>query len=151
MGERGTKGVRSDKSRGAIARVRALRFGGRGHQPGADSRIKLCILYGSAASGTLTKRNDIAIAGESKFDKVSLADLQTILSHKLGYEVDLVNIKRAENLIMREILKGGIVRITKDTRFYAECIKKVIYFNEDVLRSMRMILRKRARRFTGGH
>ena len=117
-----------------------------------DDRIKLCILYGSAASGKLTLHSDIdiAVAGNAKFGIDALVELQLKLSHNLGYEVDLVDLKDLEGFILSEILKHGIVLIKKETAFYAELIKKVIYFKEDILPGMRMILHKRARRFAGG-
>lgn len=117
-----------------------------------NDRIKLCILYGSAASGRLTDHSDIdiAIAGDKKFEKEYLVDLQLQLSVKLGYEIDIVDMNNIEGLILSEILKG-IILIKKDNPLYAGFIKKSIYFNEDLLPNIRMILMKRARRFAGGH
>jgi len=119
----------------------------------SEDSIRLCILYGSAASGRLHKESDIdiAIAGDVKFSRDYLVDLQLALSRKLGYEVDIVDMKNLEGLILSEILRKGKVLIKKDTRLYAEFIKKVIYFNEDVLPNIRMILKKRAERFARGH
>ncbi len=120
---------------------------------GSDSRIKLCILYGSAVAGRLTDRSDIdiAIAGDAPFKAENLVELQLELSRRLGREVDLVDMKNLEGLILSEILRHGIVLIKKDKALYAGYIKKVIYFNEDVLPGMRMILKKRAERFASGH
>lgn len=118
-----------------------------------ENSIKLCILYGSAATGRLRKDSDIdiAIAGDALFGKEYLVYLQLALSSVLGYEVDIVDMKNLEGLILSEILRKGNVLIKKDTNLYAEFIRKVIYFNEDVLPSIRMILKKRAARFAGGH
>ena len=118
-----------------------------------ENSIKLCILYGSAATGRLRKDSDIdiAIAGDALFSKEYLVYLQLALSSVLGYEVDIVDMKNLEGLILSEILRKGNVLIKKDTNLYAEFIRKVIYFNEDVLPSIRMILKKRAARFAGGH
>ena len=118
-----------------------------------EQEIKLCILYGSAASGRLRKESDIdiAIAGDVQFSRDYLVDLQLALSRRLGYEVDIVDIKNLEGLILSEILRKGKVLIKKDTGLYAEFIKKVINFNEDVLPNIRMILKKRAERFAGGN
>lgn len=118
-----------------------------------ENSIKLCILYGSAATGRLRKDSDIdiAIAGDALFGKEYLVYLQLALSSVLGYEVDIVDMKNLEGLILSEILRKGNVLIKKDTNLYAEFIRKVIYFNEDVLPSIRMILIKRAARFAGGH
>lgn len=119
----------------------------------SEDSIKLCILYGSAASRRLHKESDIdiAIAGVAKFSKDYLVDIQLGLSRKLGYEVDIVDMKNLEGLILSEIFRKGKVLIKKDTRLYSEFIKKVIYFNEDVLPNIRMILKKRAERFAGGN
>jgi len=118
-----------------------------------EERIKLCILYGSAASGRLRKDSDIdiAIAGDVLFSREYLVDLQLTLSRRLCREVDIVDMKNLEGLILSEILRKGKVLIKKDTGLYAEFIKKVIYFNEDVLPNIRMILKKRAERFARGY
>lgn len=114
------------------------------------SGIKLCILYGSAACGKLIKESDIdiAIAGDAVFNREYLVDLQLALSRRPGYEADIVDMKNIEGLILSEILRKGKVLIKRDTSLYAEFIKKVIYFNEDVLPNVRMILKKRAERYS---
>jgi len=117
-----------------------------------EDLIKLCILYGSAASGRLTDRSDIdiAVAGKNKLDPECLAELQVRLSLKLGYETDLVDINSVEGLILKEIMRGGVVLIKKDTQLYADFIKKVMYFDADILPNIKMILRKRVEKFARG-
>jgi predicted nucleotidyltransferase len=118
-----------------------------------ESLIVLCILYGSAAAGRLTHHSDIdiAIAGNDLLDFEYLADLQVRLSISLGCEVDLVDINRAEGLILPRIIKNGIVLIKKDVTLYADLIRKAIYFDADILPNIRMILKHRAERFADGH
>lgn len=118
-----------------------------------ESLVLLCILYGSAAAGRLTDHSDIdiAIAGNDLLDIGYLADLQVRLSISLGSEVDLVDINRAEGLILQEIIKTGIVHIKKDVSLYADLIRKAIYFDADILPNIRMILKHRAERFADGH
>ncbi len=118
-----------------------------------ENNISLCILYGSAATGRMTKQSDVdlAIAGKEMFDLEYLADLQVRLSLNLGYEVDLVDMNRIEGLILKEILKNGIVLIKKNSSIYADFIRKAIYFDSDVLPNIRMILKHRAEKFARGH
>lgn len=118
-----------------------------------DENVKLCILYGSTASGRLRNDSDldIAIAGDTLFRREYLLDLQLALSRRLGYDVDVAEMKNLKGLILSEILRKGEVLIKKDTGFYAEFIKKGIYFNEDVLHDIRMILKKRAESFVRVH
>ena len=73
------------------------------------------------------------------------------ISRKMNCEIDIVDMKNVEGLILSQILGKGIVLIKKDTSLYAEFIRKVIYFNEDVLPNIRMILKKRAERLARGH
>jgi predicted nucleotidyltransferase len=119
----------------------------------SEESIRLCILYGSAASGRLHKESDIdiALAGDVQFSREHLADLQLALSSRPGYEVDIADMKNLEGLILSEILRKGKVLIEKDTILYAEFIKKVNYYNEDVLPNIRMILKKRAKRIARGN
>jgi uncharacterized protein len=119
----------------------------------SEDLIKLCILYGSAASGRITDRSDIdiAVAGKEKLEIEYIADLQIKLSLKLGYETDLIDMNSAEGLILKEIMKGGIVLIKKDTGLYADLIKKVMYFDADILPNIKMILKKRAEKFARGY
>ena len=117
-----------------------------------ESNIQLCILYGSAAKDRLTERSDIdiAVSGYNTFDLHYLVHLQSSLSLLLEREVDLVDMNRAEGLILQHILKGEVL-IKKDAAVYADFIRKVIYFNADILPNIRMILKKRARRFISGY
>ncbi len=117
-----------------------------------ESNIQLCILYGSAAKERLTERSDvdIAVSGYHAFDLNYMVCLQSSLSLLLEREVDLVDMNRAEGLILQHILKGEVL-IKKDTALYADFIRKVIYFNADILPNIRMILKKRARRFISGY
>ena len=119
----------------------------------AEQHIKLCILYGSAAKDRLTERSDIdiAVAGDDKLDTAMLADLQMDLSQALNREVDLVDMNRAEGLILQKIIQTGTVLVKRDSMLYAGFIKKVIYFDADVLPNIRMILKKRAEKFVSGY
>ncbi len=87
---------------------------------------------------------DIAVAGYNPFDLHYLVHLQSSLSSLLEREVDLVDMNRVEGLILQQILKGNVL-IKKDTALYAGFIRKVVYFNADILPNIRMILEKRAR------
>jgi hypothetical protein len=92
----------------------------------------------------------IAIAGKNAIPVESLVDLQIALSSDLEREVDLVDLSAIEGLILSEIFRKGKVLIKKDPSLYACYMRKVIYFNEDMLPNIRMILEKRASRFANG-
>jgi predicted nucleotidyltransferase len=114
--------------------------------------IRLCFLYGSAASGRLHAGSDVdvAVAAADPLKPEELAELQLRLSELLGREVDLVDLRRAEGLLLRQILARGLRLKNEDPLFLSSLIRKMWYFEADMMPNIRLILQRRAERFAGG-
>ena len=112
------------------------------------------IVYGSAVSGNLRDGElasdvDIAVAGPQPLTLRRRLDLGSRLGAKLGREVDLVDLRRAEGLLLVEILTKGRAVRKEDTTFVAEkAIEMYDYqlFFEPIIRQAR---RYRIARLTG--
>lgn len=114
--------------------------------------IKLSILYGSSLNDLKNKINDIdiAVAAEKKIDYNLLADLQIALEKELQYTVDLIDINTINGPILQQILCNGEILICNDHNLYANIMKRMIYFQADMMPNYTMILKERAERFANG-
>ena len=114
--------------------------------------IKLVILFGSASKDKLTKWSDIdiAVSNNDKISKSLLADMQLDLEKNLKRSVDLLDMQEINGIILKQVLTTGKVLIKKDTLLHAALMKKMVYFDADMLPGIRYILKKRAQRFIDG-
>ncbi|MCF6334288.1 MAG: nucleotidyltransferase domain-containing protein [Spirochaetales bacterium] len=114
--------------------------------------IQTAILYGSFAKGTETDTSDvdIAIGGSVEFSPDLLVNLNLELTKLLNREVDLVDLNRINGTILTQILTKGTLIKRANTAFYAELIKKMIYFEEDMAPNIRYILDYRREKFLNG-
>lgn len=114
-----------------------------------DESILLVILYGSFAAGRETPNSDIdiAVAGKEKRGHEQLADLNLRLSKLTGREVDIIDLNNTEGTILTEVITKGTVLKKQDTDLYADLIKKVIYYEEDMAKNIRYILKYRQEKF----
>ena len=114
--------------------------------------VKLTILFGSASKGKITSWSDvdIAISGRDALSSSLLADIQLELEKNLKRPVDLLDMKVINGLILKQILTSGKVLIKKDALMYAGYLKKMVYFDADMLPGIRYILKKRVQRFIDG-
>ncbi len=115
----------------------------------SQNSIKTAILYGSFASGNESDKSDvdIAIGGLEKFSPDILAILNLKISKLLNREVDLVDLNSISGTILTEVLTKGTVLKKEDTIFYAELIKKMLYFEEDIAPNIRYIMDYRREKF----
>lgn len=111
--------------------------------------IKTAILYGSFASGTETNKSDvdIAIGGSEKFSSDILSALNLEISKILNREVDLVDLNCISGTILTQVLTKGTVLKKENTVLYAELIRKMLYFEEDMAPNIRYILDYRREKF----
>jgi len=111
--------------------------------------IKTAILYGSFASGNETDNSDvdIAVGGLEKISPDILAALSLELSKLLNREVDLVDLNSISGTILTQVLTKGTVLKKENTILYAELIKKMIYFEEDMAPNLRYIFDYRREKF----
>jgi predicted nucleotidyltransferase len=85
----------------------------------ADPDIDLVILFGSGAGG-MTRADsdlDLAVKGRQPFDLVSLTNTITQLLHTDA--VDVVDLRRASPLLMREVVQGGRLLYERTPGCYA--------------------------------
>ena len=116
------------------------------------SSVQIAILYGSSLKKLKNETNDIdiAIAGEGKINYQTLAELQIQLEKKLKKKVDLVDINTINGPILQQILcKGELIKCLNQN-LYVKIIKKMLFFQEDILPYYKKILRERAERFASG-
>jgi predicted nucleotidyltransferase len=115
--------------------------------------VKVCLLFGSAAEGKLRVKSDIdiAVCGDNAFTHDYLAELQLEIAEKLEKEVDLLDMARLNGLILKQVITTGKKIINKKPDLLAQYIKKMLYFNEDMLPNYQMILKAKAKRFAHGY
>jgi len=114
-----------------------------------QTSIQLVILYGSFAKGLENERSDIdiAVAGSSEYPSSVLVDLNLEISKLLNREIDIVDLNSISGTILTQILTSGTIIKSKDTSLYAETIKKMLYFEEDMAPGIRYILDYRREEF----
>ncbi|MCF6267463.1 MAG: nucleotidyltransferase domain-containing protein [Desulfuromusa sp.] len=114
--------------------------------------IKLAIIYGSVATGTMRKDSDIDIA--VLFDHVLAAvekiELKDILEQALLRDVDLVDLSELSGTILKQILCKGRVVIKRDPQQLAQLYKRMIYNQTDVMPYVLRTLEERQQRFLNG-
>ncbi len=118
----------------------------------ADKSVfRLVIVYGSAVRGTLGKHSDVdvALAGDGALDRDALHATAASLSAALGREVDVVDLYRAEGLILYRIIVEGR-RIKTDAGLYVKYQSKALGFREDFKPLQDMVRNARIRRFING-
>ena len=96
--------------------------------------IHSCILYGSAATGSLRPHSDIdlAIAGDREFSTETLARLYLETSMILGREVDLRDLRRARGLFLKEILTKGKILLNDDPTFLGSKAIEMMDYQTDL-------------------
>lgn len=114
-----------------------------------QTSVQLAILYGSFAKGLENERSDvdIAVAGYAEYHSSVLVDLNLSISKLLNREIDIVDLNSLSGTILTQILTSGTIIKSKDTSLYAELIKKMLYFEEDMAPGIRYILDYRREEF----
>ena len=115
--------------------------------------VKVCLLFGSAAEDKLRGKSDIdiAVCGDNAFTHDYLAELQLEIAERLEREVDLLDMARLNGIILKQVITTGKKIINKKPDLLAQYIKKMLYFNEDMLPNYQMILKAKAKRFAHGY
>jgi len=111
--------------------------------------IKLCIIFGSIASGkgSLNSDIDIAIAADQPLSSDRRLELLEELSTATNHEIDLVDLMTAKGLILNQALSTGIVVQNKDKSLYADLISRMLFNQADMMPYYDRILRERRRQF----
>ena len=117
-----------------------------------EEGLKLAIIYGSAAAGTMRIDSDVDIA--LLFDRPLSAEykmeLVVRLERALLRNVDLVDIATLSGTILKQVLCKGRVLIQKEAGTLAEQMKKMIYNQADMMPYVSRTLLERQRRFVNG-
>jgi predicted nucleotidyltransferase len=113
-----------------------------------SSGIRTCILYGSAGTGSAGSRSDIdlAIAGEAPLSSETLIRHYLNAVDLLHREVDLVDLRNAKGLILKEILTKGDILINNDPEFLARKAMEMMDYQSDLAPGVNEMLKKRLER-----
>lgn len=112
--------------------------------------IHLAIVFGSMASGTEGFESDIDLAVEAGRpltvqEKMSVIE---VVAQELGRPVDLVDLHRAGEPVLGQILKNGI-RILGTSDEHAKLIRRHVFDNTDFTPYRTRILTERRRAWIG--
>ncbi len=117
----------------------------------AGPRLRLAMLFGTAAGGCLRADSDIDIAILPDEDDLTLHDelaLQVALAGACGREVDLVRLDRASTLVRWEVARRGRPLYTSEpagaARFCAQAASEWIDFAPAFQRAGKTFLRRMA-------
>jgi predicted nucleotidyltransferase len=116
--------------------------------------VKLAILYGSAARGTMHPGSDVDLAVAAhprrELDPELLIDISLACGDALGREVQVRDLARAQGLYLKQVLTEGAVVVERDPTVRGELIIRMLDFTEDMLPNVRMIRRANTQRFIQG-
>lgn len=117
-----------------------------------EPELKVAIIYGSAASGTMRTDSDVDLA--VLFDRPMGVEwkinLKARLERELGRNVDLVDLTALNGTILKQVLCKGRVLIKNDTSAHFELLQRMIYNQTDMMPYVRRTLLERQRRFVDG-
>ncbi len=117
-----------------------------------ETGLKVVIVYGSAAAGTMRADSDVDVA--VLFDKPLDMDARLALWGKLTdavrREVDVVDMYGLSGEILHQILTKGRVVIKNDETAYYGLVKRMVYDREDFMGLVRQAQRVRIGRMIYG-
>lgn len=117
-----------------------------------ESQLKLAMLYGSAASGSLRPESDVDIA--ILLNQPLTAEQKVRLSAKLENvvhrQVDLVDLFALSGTILQQILSKGRVLMQKNPEEFTQLLKRMIYNQADMMPYVSRTLLERQQRFIHG-
>ncbi len=114
--------------------------------------IRLCLLFGSHASG-LSKPDsdvDIAVAGAQALSPEARLNLIEEFSAVTNREVDLIDLLADTGPIMNKALSGAVVIQNADKALYAGIISRMLFLEADLMPYHYRILKERRERFLNG-
>lgn len=117
----------------------------------AEPRLRLAVLFGSAATGRTHGQSDVDIAILPLDPALSLHDelaLQSRLAAACGRDVDLVRLDQADVVVRREVARDGRPLFESDpgafARFAAEATLEYLDFEPVLKEAQRRYLRRLA-------
>lgn len=95
--------------------------------------LRVALLYGSAAAGRLGEGSDVdvAAAADQPLTWEQRLDWAARLASAAEREVDLLDLRSAHGLILREALCRGRLVVCRDRRLYARLVQRMLGEQED--------------------
>lgn len=117
-----------------------------------EQGLKLAILYGSAATGTMRADSDVDIALllDQPLGTERKMELLSTLKSELQRDVDLVDLSALSGTILKQVLRKGRVLIQTKPGELAKLVRKMIYNQADMMPYVSRTLIERQRRFIHG-
>jgi predicted nucleotidyltransferase len=114
--------------------------------------IRLCILFGSTASGRSTSRSDldVAIAAEEPLLPETRLELLEAFAAATNREIDLIDLMAETGPILKQALSKCVVVQNVDKLLYARLISRMLFAEADMMPYHNRILRERRTRFIDG-
>lgn len=114
--------------------------------------LKLAMVFGSTASGTMRADSDIdlAVLYEAPLTAAHKIMLTSRLEGVLRRNVDLVDLYALSGTILKQILCKGRILIRDTPEDLARQVRKMIYNQADMMPYVRRTLNERQRRFVYG-
>ena len=117
-----------------------------------DSRIKVALLFGSFAQGREGPGSDIdlGIAFETKLSLDQRIELALRLSQLCGREVDIVDLRVTEGVLLQQILNHRKTLVRRDGELVGMLLARRVTEEVDFMPLLDMMLKHRRERFTDG-
>ncbi|WP_321532024.1 nucleotidyltransferase domain-containing protein [uncultured Desulfuromonas sp.] len=117
-----------------------------------EQGLKLAILYGSAATGTMRANSDVdlAVLYGHALDAEQKMRLKDELERTFMRSVDLVDLSNLSGTILKQILCKGKVVIKNDSPALAMLLQRMIYNQADMMPYVTRTLMERQQRFLNG-
>jgi len=114
--------------------------------------VRLCIVFGSAASGKASPASDldVAVAATEPLSAGRRLELIEALSAAAAREIDLIDLMAATGTILKQALSKGAVVLNRDKGLYAGLISRMLFNQADMMPYYDRILRERRKRFLNG-
>ena len=116
------------------------------------SGVRLALIYGSYAAGTMRMGSDVDIA--VLLDRPIDVDRRLALAEQfesaLSLTIDLADLYAMSGTILRQILCKGQVLVKNDPGAMETLIRRMIYNQSDVMPIVRRTLAERQKRFVYG-
>lgn len=118
----------------------------------AEPGLRLAILYGSAATGTMRPDSDVDIAllFNQPMNAEQKMSLMSRLENTLQRDVDLIDLFDLNGTILKQVVRKGRVLIQTKPGVRTELIRKMIYNQADMMPYVSRTLIERQRRFVHG-
>jgi predicted nucleotidyltransferase len=117
-----------------------------------EAGLKVALVYGSAAAGTMRRDSDVDVA--VLFDEPLSMDARLALWGRLTEvaqrEIDLLDLYDLGGEILHQVLTKGRVVVKNDEQAYYRLLQRMVYNAVDFMPQVRQALRQRVERFAYG-